>query len=146
MFSMAEFYRYCKQNDIEIMPFAALPRSACTVRDGTVYAVVLNFDRLRTVRQARTVMAHESGHLHTGALHKVSSPFQLVAQSEHRADVDSFQRYLPPEEIRQAMQKGYTETWQLADYFDLDEDYIKKALHYWTECRDVDFNQRPDGR
>ena len=57
---------------------------------------------------------------------------QLAAQSEHRADADSFQRYLPPEEIRQAMQKGYTETWQLADYFDLDEDYIKKALHYWT--------------
>ena len=25
--------------------------------------------------------------------------------------------------------------WPLADYFDLDEDYIKKALHYWTECR-----------
>ena len=44
------------------------------------------------------------------------------------------------------MQKGYTETWQLADYFDLDEDYIKKALHYWTECRGVDFNQRPKGR
>ena len=21
--------------------------------------------------------------------------------------------------------------WLLADYFDLDEDYIKKALHYW---------------
>ena len=31
--------------------------------------------------------------------------------------------------------------WPLADYFDLDEDYIKKALHYWTECRGVDFNQ-----
>ena len=140
MFSLSEFYGYCKQNDVDIMPFAALPRPACTVRDGRYYAVVLNFKRLHTVRQVRTAMLHESGHLHTGALHKVDSPFQLVAQNEHRADADSFRRFLPAEEICQAMRQGYTEPWQLADYFDLDEDYIKKALHYWTECRGVDFN------
>lgn len=141
MFSLSEFYGYCKQNDVDIMPFAALPRPACTVRDGGYYAVVLNFKRLHTVRQVRTAMLHESGHLHTGALHKVDSPFQLVAQNEHRADADSFRRCLPAEEICQAMRQGYTEPWQLADYFDLDEDYIKKALHYWTECRGVDFNR-----
>ena len=115
MFQLSDFYGYCKQNDVDVMPFAMLPRAACTVRDGQNYAVVLNFKRLHTVRQMRTAMLHESGHLHTGALHKVDSPFQLVA--------------------------GYTEPWQLAEYFDLDEDYIKKALHYWTQCRGVDFNQ-----
>ena len=30
---------------------------------------------------------------------------------------------------------------ELAEYFDLPEDDIKKALHYWTECRGVDFNK-----
>ena len=88
-----------------------------------------------------TAMLHESGHLHTGALHKVNSPFQLVEQNEYRADADAFRRCLPPDEIRTAMRAGYTEPWQLAEYFDLDEDYIKKALHYWTQCRGVDFNQ-----
>lgn len=74
----------------------------------------------------RTAMLHESGHLHTGALHKVDSPFQLVEQNEYRADADAFRRCLPPDEIRTAMRAGYTEPWQLAEYFDLDEDYIKK--------------------
>ena len=110
------------------------------MRYHNVYAVGLNFLKLKTVRQMRTAMLHESGHLHTGALHKVDSPFQLVAQNEHRADANAFRRCLPPEEICQAMHQGYTEPWQLADYFDLDEDYIKKALHYWTECRGIDFN------
>ena len=86
-------------------------------------------------------MMHESGHLHTGALHKVNSPFQLVEQNECRADADSFQRYLPAEEIRSAMRNGYVETWQLAEYFDVEESYIKKALHYWTECKGMDFNR-----
>ena len=87
MFQLSDFYGYCKQNDVDVMPFAMLPRAACTVRDGQNYAVVLNFKRLHTVRQMRTAMLHESGHLHTGALHKVDSPFQLVEQNEYRADV-----------------------------------------------------------
>ena len=141
MFQLSDFYGYCKQNDVDVMPFAMLPRAACTVRDGQNYAVVLNFKRLHTVRQMRTAMLHESGHLHTGALHKVNSPFQLVEQNEYRADADAFRRCLPPDEIRMAMRAGYTEPWQLAEYFDLDEDYIKKALRYWTQCRGINFNQ-----
>ena len=69
MFQLSDFYGYCKQNDVDVMPFAMLPRAACTVRDGQNYAVVLNFKCLHTVRQMRTAMLHESGHLHTGALH-----------------------------------------------------------------------------
>lgn len=84
---------------------------------------------------------HELGHLHTGALHKVSSPFQLIEQNEYRADADSFKRYLPPDELKNAMRNGYTTPWELADYFNLDEEYIQKALDYWAQCRGVNFNE-----
>lgn len=141
MFYTSDFYEYCKKNDVDVIPFNRLPADAATIRYQGYYSVGLNFRRMHTVRQVRTAMMHESGHLHTGALHKVDSPFQLVEQSEYRADADSFGRYLPPGEIRAAIQQGYTEPWQLADYFDLDEAYIKKALHYWKECRGIDFNQ-----
>ena len=102
MFSTSEFYSYCRTHDVDIIPFDRLPAEATTVRYHNAYAVGLNFLKLKTVRQMRTAMLHESGHLHTGALHKVDSPFQLVAQNEHRADADAFRRCLPPEEIRQA--------------------------------------------
>lgn len=141
MFSTSDFYSYCRSHNVDVIPFDRLPAEATTVRYHGMYAVGLNFRRLQTVRQICTAMLHESGHLHTGALHKVDSPFQLVEQSEHRADADAIRRCLPVSEIQQAMRNGYTEAWQLADYFDLDEDYIKKALHYWSECRGVDFNQ-----
>lgn len=140
MFSLSDFYGYCKMNDVYVFPFNSLPQAACTARDQGYYAVALNFSKLKTTRSMRTAMMHESGHLHTGALHKVYSPFQIVAQNEYRADADSFRRYLPADELREAMRQGYTEPWQLAEYFDLDEDYIKKALHYWTECRAIDLD------
>ena len=124
MFSLSDFYGYCKMNDVDVFPFNSLPQAACTARDQGYYAVALNFSKLKTTRSMRTAMMHESGHLHTGALHKVYSPFQIVAQNEYRADADSFRRYLPADELREAMRQGYTEPWQLEEFFDLDEDNI----------------------
>lgn len=141
MFDTSKFYRYCDQHDVDVIPFDRLPADAATVFYKGYYSVGVNFQRIRGVRHLQTAFMHELGHLHTGALHKVSSPFQLMQQNEYRADADSFKRYLPPDEIRAAMQAGYTEPWQLAEYFDLEESYIKKALHYWTQCRGIDFNQ-----
>lgn len=141
MFDTSEFYRYCDQHDVDVIPFDRLPADAATVFYKGYYGVGVNFQRIRGVRHLQTAFMHELGHLHTGALHKVSSPFQLIQQNEYRADADSFKRYLPPDEIRAAMQAGYTEPWQLAEYFNLEESYIKKALHYWTQCRGIDFNQ-----
>ncbi|MEE0801077.1 MAG: hypothetical protein U0L91_07340 [Gemmiger sp.] len=143
MFELSDFYDYCKQNQVDVIPFNRLPTPAMTVRDGGRYAVGLNMQRIRTTRLLRTAAMHENGHLRTGALHKVVSPYQIVAQAEHKADADSFRQYLPPEELQAAMRAGYTEPWQLAEYFDLEESYIRKALAYWTECRGVDFNRDP---
>ena len=138
---LQSFYEYCDANNVDVMAYPRLPADACTVRAHGYYCVVLHPDTLNTSRRLRTAAIHEEGHLRTGALHKVDSPYQLVAQSEHRAEAASFQHYLPPDKIRAAMRAGYTEPWQLADYFDLEEDYIKKALHYWTECRGIDFHK-----
>ncbi len=140
MFCTSDFYDYCTSNDVDVIPFDRLPAMAATVRYQGFYSVGINFSKVQSIRTLRTVLMHESGHLHTGALHKVYSPYQIIQQSEYRADADSFQRYLPPEEIRHAMEHGFCSPCELAEYFDLDESYIKKALHYWTECRGVNFN------
>lgn len=140
MYELAEFYNYCHHNDVDVFNYQNSPQVACTVRDGPYYAVIIDFSKIRTLREIRGITMHEYGHLATGALHKCSSPHQIWQQAEYRADGWGFEHYLPVEQLKSAFQKGYTEPWQLADYFDLPEITIKKALHYWTECRGVDFN------
>lgn len=99
--------------------------------------IALDKRKCPTSQQERTVLAHEAGHYISGAFYHAYSPYQIREQAEHRAFAASVEKYLPAEAITNAMQQGYTEPWQLADYFNLDEDYIKKALHYWIECRGV---------
>jgi len=141
LFELSDFYSYCKNNNVEVIPYTGCPQAAATIRDEGFYAVFLDFSKIRSTRLLRGVCYHELGHAATGALHKVSSPFELVGRSEYRANRWSAQHFLTEADFREAFRAGYTELWQLAEYFDLPEADIQKALTYWTDRRGVDFRK-----
>lgn len=93
--------------------------------------IALDPSRCRTEQTRCTVLAHEAGHFISGAFYPAHCDYAARQQAEYQAFVASVRRYIPAEEIQTALQGGYTETWQLADYFGLEEEYIKKALDYW---------------
>lgn len=140
MFELSDFYNHCRENDIDVIPFAGCPSPGATVRDGSFYAIFLDFTKIQSTRLMRGVCVHELGHATTGALHKVSSPFETVERSEYRAQRWAAEHYLTEADFREAFAAGCTEPWELAEYFDLPEEDIKNALTYWAECRGVDFN------
>lgn len=139
MFELSHFYDYCRKNRVDVIPYCGIPQPGATVRDQGQYAVFLDFSQIRSTRLLRGVCCHELSHVATGALHKVASPFELVERSEYRANRYAAQHFMTQEDFRQAFQAGYTELWQLAEYFDLPEADVKKALTYWSERRGVDF-------
>lgn len=141
MFELAQFFDYCRRNAVDMIPYAGAPQPGVTIRDGSHYAVFLDFSKICSTRLLRGVCCHELGHVATGALHKVSSPYELVERSEYRAGRYVAQRFLTEAAFREAFAAGYTEPWQLAEYFDLPEQDVKKALSYWTERRNVRFGE-----
>lgn len=140
MFELSHFYDYCKLNNIAVIPFNGMPAEGVTMRINSHYGIFLDFTQIKSARLLKGVCCHELGHVQTGALHKVSSPYETVERSEYRANRWAAEHYLPPEDFREAFAAGYTELWQLAEYFDLPEEVIKNALTYWTERREVNFN------
>lgn len=140
MFEISDFYDYCKENKVDVIPFIGCPEPGATVRDQGYYAVFLDFSKIHSTRLLRGVCYHELGHAATGALHKVDSPYELVGRSEYRANRWAAQHYLTQEDFRSAFRDGCRELWQLSEYFDLPEGDIQKALIYWTERKGVDFN------
>ena len=141
MFEISDFYDYCKQNQVDVIPYFGCPQPGATVRDHGFYAVFLDFSKIRSTRLLRGVCCHELGHAATGALHKVDSPYELIERSEYRADRWAAEHFLPVEGFREAFQNGYTELWQLAEYFDMPESDVQKALTYWTERKLIDFSE-----
>lgn len=140
MFELSYFYNQCQRNDVDIIPFIGCPNRAATVRADGFLTIFLDFDQIKSTRLLRGICYHESGHVGTGALHKVSSSPKTVDKAEAKANRWAAEHYLTVEDFRTAFAAGYTELWELAEYFDLPEEDIQKALHYWTECRGIDFN------
>ena len=141
MFDISDFYDYCKANHVDVIPYTGCPQPGATVRDQGFYAVFLDFSKIHSTRLLRGVCCHELGHIATGALHKVDSPYELVERSEYRAARWVTENYLTEEAFRDAFRAGYVELWQLSEYFDLPESVIKDALTYWKERKSIDFTK-----
>ena len=142
MFELSHFYDDCKSNNVAVIPYRAMPAQGVTMRINSRYGVFLDFNQIKSTRLLRGICYHESGHVGTGALHKVSSPYETVERSEYRANRWAAEHYLTTDDFRAAFADGYTELWELAEYFDLPEDDIKNALYYGTERRGVEFNSQ----
>ena len=140
MFELSHFYHHCQQNNVDIISFPDMPAEGVTMRISGDYAIFLDFTKIQSARLLKGICYHELGHAATGALHKVSSPYELVERNEYRANRWAAQHFLPVKDFREAFAAGYTELWQLAEYFDLPEQDIKNALTYWSERRGIDFN------
>ena len=141
MFEIADFYHFCDAHQVDVIPYDHCPRAGATIRDGSFYAVFLDFTKIKSTRLLRGICCHEMGHVATGALHKVDSPFELAERSEYRAIRWMAEQYLTETAFREAFSAGYTELWQLSEYFDLPEADIQKAMDYWTVNRNIDFSK-----
>ena len=141
MFEISDFYGYCKSHNVDVIPYDGCPQPGATIRDQGFYAVFLDFTKIKSTRLLRGVCFHELGHIATGALHKVDSPYELVERSEYRANRWATETFLTEDAFREAFALGYTELWQLSEYFDLPERVISDALTYWKERKNISFFQ-----
>lgn len=105
---------------------------AATIELKGRYGVFMDFGNIRTGAEELVVVAHEGGHISTGATHKVNSPYDLVEKHEYKADKWAIQRLIPEEALDEAVADGCTELWQLAEHFGVTEEFMKKAVCWYV--------------
>ena len=105
---------------------------AATVEIDKKYGVFMDFGNIETVAEELVLLAHEGGHVCTGATHTVYSPYNLIEQHENRADKWAVKKLIPKDELEEAVQGGMKTSWELAEYFGVTEDFMKKAVCYYT--------------
>lgn len=92
------------------------------------YAVFIDFANICTTAEELVVVAHESGHIHTGTTHRVYSPFDLVERHENVANKYAIKKLVSKRELDDATAAGCTEIWSLAEYFNVTENFMRKAV------------------
>ena len=139
MTDLATMYQDADALGVRIYQYPIGFTDAATLEVCGRYAVMVDFGQLRTISAYKGALAHELGHCATGCTHKVSSPYDLVAKHEHKANRWAVEQYLPFQRLQAALAGGLTEPWQLAEYFDLPEAMVRWALEYYTATRGLKF-------
>ncbi len=89
-----------------------------------------------TLTQAEelTILAHEVGHCKTGSFYNINNRLDVRAKRERRADRWAIEYLIPIKKLKAAMRAGYTEYWDLAEFFNVTEPFIHKAVDYYKSC------------
>lgn len=104
---------------------------ASTVCVNSQYGIFMDFDNIHSSAEETVLVAHEGGHILTGSLHRVGSPYEIVEQHENRADKWAISRLISREELDAAAEAGHTEIWDLAELFGVTEDFMRKAICWY---------------
>lgn len=103
---------------------------SCRLNDGSS-AIAMNPWSMTSLADETVKLAHELGHCETGAFYNRYSEFDVRAQHERRADKWAIKKLIPQDELAAAISDGHTEVWDLAECFNVTEDFMKKAISYY---------------
>jgi len=103
-----------------------------TMKNDGLYAdrcIWLNADM--TSAKKACILAEELGHYETTAGNILDQSNINNRKQEHTARKWAYEKIVPIENIQFAVADGHTELWDMAEYLDVDEEFLKDALiHY----------------
>lgn len=122
-------YAYADRHGIEVdwIDTALAPSLSIVLPDGTC-AIAINPWKMDTIEKENVSMAHELGHCRTGSFYNRFAALDLVRKHENRADKWAVRHLVPVTELDEAVADGCTELWQLAEHFNVTEDFMRKAV------------------
>ncbi len=127
--TLNNLYDLAEENNITVYDFQLCPIKSMSVPG----AIGLDTQIIKNTVEEKACLAHELAHCVQSAFYTGTSPFELRERHEYRADKWVIQKLIPFDRLLDALNKGITTVWELAEYFEITEDYIKKALKLYEE-------------
>ena len=134
---LEELYETADKNNIDIYYYPLCHMVSISMPN----AVAIDVDNIDTTAEEKECLAHELGHCMTGSFYTIGT-MNTRGRMDARANGWAIKKLLPFSELNEAVISGIYETWDLAEYFELPESFIKTAVHYYVNCRGLKFNDK----
>lgn len=130
--NLDELYTYAEQHNISVDDFSMERAIAVSMPlGGDSYGIAMDSKKTETTIESKCYLAHEIGHCMTNSFYSKYSPFDIKQKHENKADRWAIKHLIPEEDLDIAVSKGYTTVWELAEYFDVTEPLMKKAICFY---------------
>lgn len=128
----SDLYRMAEEDGIGVFAYK-LPktRSMSTELPDGYMAIGIDYEALTSTAEERVHLAHEIGHCKTGSFYNKYSKYDVREKHERKATIYAVQCIMPLDEIMDAYRHGCREIWDMAEYFNVTEDFARFALMYY---------------
>lgn len=123
-----ELYEMADTNRIEVMWLALPLNGSISVTDSEQYFIGIDPDICENSAEERVHLAHELGHCMTGSFYNIYSNLDIREKHENRATKWAIKRLIPFDELVKCLDDGIVHKWELAEIFNVTEDYVDKAF------------------
>lgn len=129
---MTDLFRIAEESNIEII-YCPLPlNESVSIHGEDADFVLLDYSLLQSETDERVHLAHEIGHSIKGAFYAPYSPFDVRRKHENKADKWAISNLISVDDLDHAVSQGYTDIWSLSEYFGVTEDFMRKAVCWYT--------------
>ena len=126
-----ELHEIASKEDIEIIDIKGYNIDSMSIQTDSGNCYIGIDGRNMTESEEVVHKAHELGHCMTGSFYNRYSKFDLISKHERRADVWAIKKLVKEDELIDAFEHGIIEIWELAEYFDVTEEFMIKACQYY---------------
>lgn len=133
---LLDLYIEAEENDVDIMSVDTdVTKSMSVMSDLDNCYIGLNPLTIDTTAEEKVLLAHELGHCMTGAFYNQYSKLDIREKHERRADKWAIKKLIPVDELKRAVKSGRESRYELAEYFNVTEDFMQKAMDYYRDTK-----------
>lgn len=126
-----ELYQEAIDRDIPIMVLHIPENGSMCIQTESRCYIGMDFDVIDVEPDHRVHLAHELGHCATGSFYNLWAARDVRKRHELHADKWAIEKLVPREELEAAVASGCREPWELAEYFGVTEDFLRKAVCWY---------------
>ena len=130
-----KLYLEAEQSGITVLCGAELPLTksvSLALPDGAMF-IGIDDSVMQSRAEERVHLAHELGHCVTGAMYNMNCPIMPRQRYEKIADAYAIKKLVDEDELRRVIdeREGDISVWELSEWFDVTEDFMRKALAFY---------------
>jgi hypothetical protein len=125
-------YDLARQQNIEVLSFDLPQTGSMSVMEEGRCFIGMDASVKDGAARERVHLSHEMGHCITGSFYNRYAAVDCRRRHENRANKWAVQTLIPVEALDDAIADGCTEVWELAERFQVTEDFVRKAVCYYV--------------
>lgn len=132
MIDSTYLYKIAEKKDIPIIPFQLPETGSLCVQNGGLCYIGIDEKLLVTEPDKKVHLGHELGHCCTGSFYNRYAARDVRKKHENRANRWAIETLIPEDELDNAVADGYTNIYELAEHFDVTEEFMRMAVCWYT--------------